>query len=83
MKNDIQKKLAQLLTELNNSMGPKSTEPIKLTRSKSLAHANVKSVEDLAGALEDLRLGIKYILFDLEATKRENSYLKERINDLS
>ena len=28
-----------------------------------------------------LRIGIKYIIFDLEATRRENTYLKSRLSE--
>ena len=36
------------------------------------------SVQD---ALDDLRLSVKYLLFDLDATRRENLYLKKLIED--
>ncbi|MBU6392352.1 MAG: hypothetical protein KGJ87_07335 [Planctomycetota bacterium] len=32
--------------------------------------------------LDSLRLNVKYLLFDLEATKRENTALKKRIEEL-
>jgi len=33
----------------------------------------------LEGALEILRLQVKYLLFDLEATRRENRYLRRML----
>ena len=33
----------------------------------------------LDGALESLRLHVKYLLFDLEATRRENRYLRQML----
>lgn len=36
-----------------------------------------KSVNDLQGSLDYLRVCIKYQTFDLEATRRENKYLKK------
>jgi len=42
-----------------------------------------KSVDILQESLDYLRVSIKYLLFDLEATKRENSYLKKIIDEKS
>jgi len=36
---------------------------------------------DAMRALSDLRLHMKYLLFDLEATRRENIELKERLGE--
>ncbi len=46
-------------------------------RNKDLKDSITK-IEDSIGTL---RLCIKYLLFDLEATKRENLYLKKMLND--
>ena len=35
-------------------------------------------IEDIIGAL---RLGVKYLLFDTEATRRENAYLRSILKD--
>jgi hypothetical protein len=40
-----------------------------------------KSVNSLQEALDYLRVCIKYQLFDLEATRRENEYLKKLLED--
>jgi hypothetical protein len=34
---------------------------------------------NLAEALDDVRLQIKYLMFDLEATRRENRYLRQML----
>jgi len=39
-------------------------------------HINPKSVDE---ALNSLRLQIKYVVFDLEATRRENRYLRQML----
>lgn len=83
MDKEIQEKLASLVSEIDNGMDPKSGRPIKLTKQKSKMHHKVLELKDLTGALDDLKLGIKYLVFDLEATRRENSYLKQQIKDLS
>jgi hypothetical protein len=38
-----------------------------------------KTVADLQESLDYLRLSIKYLVFDLEATRRENEYLRKLI----
>ncbi len=39
-----------------------------------------KSLGDLQQALDHLRLSVKYLVFDLEATRRENEYLRRLID---
>jgi hypothetical protein len=36
-------------------------------------------VNSLQESIDFLRLGIKYMLFDLEATRRENGYLRKML----
>lgn len=38
-----------------------------------------KTVNDLQESLDYLRLSIKYLVFDLEATRRENGYLRKMV----
>ena len=40
-----------------------------------------QSETDLADSLNQLRLQIKYLLFDLEATRRENRYLRQMLEN--
>jgi hypothetical protein len=40
-----------------------------------------KSVDNLQESLDYLRVCIKYQLFDLEATRRENSYLRKLLEE--
>ena len=40
-----------------------------------------KSVDNLQESLDYLRICIKYQLFDLEATRRENKYLRKLLED--
>jgi hypothetical protein len=35
-----------------------------------------KTIVDLQRSLDELRLSVKYLVFDLEATRRENACLK-------
>ena len=40
-----------------------------------------QSETDLADSLNQLRLQVKYLLFDLEATRRENRYLRQMLEN--
>ncbi len=42
-------------------------------------HQDIKSVDSLQENIDFLRLWIKYMLFDLEATRRENNYLRKML----
>ncbi len=40
-----------------------------------------KTVNQLQESLDYLRLSVKYLVFDLEATRRENQYLRQLLRD--
>jgi len=40
-----------------------------------------KSLSALQDSLDYLRISVKYLIFDLEATRRENSHLKKLLED--
>ena len=40
-----------------------------------------RTVEKLQETLDFLRLGVKYLVFDVEATKRENAYLRKMLDE--
>jgi len=79
--NVFQKKLAELMGEISTL--PKS-ERDKLTTMAGETQARhkklKKTVNDLQESLDYLRLSIKYLVFDLEATRRENSYLRKLLD---
>ena len=41
-----------------------------------------ESVSKLQGSLDYLRLSVKYVVFDLEATRRENVYLRKLVEQI-
>ena len=54
---------------------------LKLVRSASEKLDQQKgNPEDTEKMFDELRVAIKYLLFDLEATKRENKYLEQLLN---
>lgn len=74
----IKEKLAELCEAIARSpVAGKSASPDKDDGAYLPgAHINPKSVDE---ALNSLRLQIKYVVFDLEATRRENRYLRQML----
>jgi hypothetical protein len=74
----FEKRLNELLNEINNPPTNKDKKFLSLTQQTKLSGQNLtKNIEVLHESLDHLRLTIKYLLFDLEATRRENKYLRK------
>ncbi len=79
MNNDamFEKQLRELLRELGPLPESSCERIIHLTRQTQENKQQLKdSLERLQDALDYLRVSVKYLVFDLEATRRENAYLK-------
>jgi len=48
---------------------------------KRLRSSNEITVRSLQDSLDHLRLSVKYLVFDLEATRRENTYLRKMLRE--
>jgi len=72
----VRKQLSELIQEITGS--PLTGKPVGSLQ--SICHADGSTTKgDVAGSLEHLRLQVKYLLFDLEATRRENRYLRQML----
>ena len=79
MNNDamFEKQLRELLRELGPLPEPSCEKILNLARQTQENKKQLKdSLERLQDALDYLRVSVKYLVFDLEATRRENAYLK-------
>ena len=77
----FQEKLANLMGEINTLPEGERKKLANLANQTRERHDKMKkTVSDLQESLDYLRLSIKYLVFDLEATRRENKYLREMIN---
>jgi hypothetical protein len=78
----FQKKLGELVKEIG-TLPPTQRKKLEvLAEETQQRHDQIKkSVSSLQESLDYLRLSIKYLLFDLEATKRENSYLRKMLEE--
>ncbi|HEX8325325.1 MAG TPA: hypothetical protein VF595_15595 [Tepidisphaeraceae bacterium] len=77
---DFQTKLRDLLGEIS-TLPPEEREKVqKLADETRLRHERLRrTVSGLQESLDSLRLSIKYLVFDLEATRRENQYLRRML----
>lgn len=77
---EFQKRLAELVAEIDNLPEGERDRLRKLAEETRDRHEQIKkSVSTLQESIDFLRLGIKYLLFDLEATRRENGYLRKML----
>lgn len=77
----FQTKLAHLMSEIDTLPKSEREKLARLAEQTKDRHAKMKqTVGELQESLDYLRLSIKYLVFDLEATRRENQYLREMIN---
>ncbi len=67
------KKLNELVYEIGAMPNAQRKEPILLTK---------KRVYNPQELLDYLRISIKYLLFDLEATRRENTHFKKLLENI-
>jgi hypothetical protein len=66
-------KLKGLLDEVSNLPATKSNKVLMLSSKTQ----KTKVEDSLDDSLEHLQLIVKYLLFDVEATRRENMYLRK------
>ena len=79
--NEFQAKLAELMNKIGDL--PESERPKleALAQETHTRHAKMKkTIGELQESLDHLRLSVKYLVFDLEATRRENKYLRSMID---
>jgi hypothetical protein len=80
IKNEFHVKLTELMGEISTL--PKAQRDKLTAMAAKTKHRQDKlrqTIGDLQESLDYLRLSIKYMVFDLEATRRENAYLRKLI----
>ena len=79
---DFQRKLAELMVEISTLPPTERAKLEKLADETRARHERLRAtVSSLQESLDYLRLSIKYLVFDLEATRRENTYLRKIIEE--
>lgn len=79
---DLQTKLAELMGEISTLPVTERAKLEKLAEDTRVRHERLRqTVSSLQESLDYLRLSIKYLVFDLEATRRENGYLRKMLEE--
>ena len=79
---DFQTKLAELMGEITTLPQAERKKLEKLADETRERHERLRqTVSTLQESLDYLRLSIKYLVFDLEATRRENNYLRKMLEE--
>ncbi len=74
---DFQNKLTELLGEIGEMPAGEREKLEQLASETKDRHDKMKkTMRELQESLDYLRLSVKYLVFDLEATRRENDYLR-------
>lgn len=74
---EFQQRLGELIAQINTLPDGQREEVQKVAGETKARHEKMKrTVADLQDSLDYLRLSVKYLVFDLEATRRENQYLR-------
>ena len=79
---DFHKKLGDLMGEISTLPKAEREKLEALAQQTKERHGKLKkTVGELQESLDYLRLSIKYLVFDLEATRRENGYLRKMLEE--
>lgn len=77
---DFQQKLGNLMASIQHLPADKKAEIERLAEETKARRARMQStIKGLQESLDHLRLSVKYMAFDLEATRRENEYLRKML----
>ena len=80
----FQRKLAELIAEIATLPESERGKLEMLAEQTRERHTQLKqTVSSLQESIDFVRLSIKYMLFDLEATRRENTQLRKLLEDNS
>jgi len=80
----FQQKLAELVKEIGTLPEGERGKLESLALQTRERHKQLKdTVSSLQESIDFVRLSIKYLLFDLEATRRENDQLRKMLDDNS
>ncbi len=76
----FQARLAELVAEISTLPEEQRCKLEVLAEQTKQRHEQLKqTVGDIQDNIDFLRLCIKYLMFDLEATRRENAYLRRML----
>jgi hypothetical protein len=71
--------LRERLVELSEALTPVPPQPAGGSLKAYSAHVSRPSGKSIDDLMDYIRLQTKYVMFDLEATRRENRYLRKML----
>lgn len=78
----LENKINELVNEFGPNNNPQTQKLAELAKQARENHQKLrKSLDNLQEVLDYLRVCIKYQAFDLEATRRENNYLRKLLEE--
>ncbi|QYU67802.1 hypothetical protein J4558_23450 [Leptolyngbya sp. 15MV] len=78
---EFQQRLDELVVSIGNVPEHEREHLLKLAAETKDRHERMRrTITDLQESLDYLRLSVKYLVFDLEATRRENQYLRKLLD---
>lgn len=81
---DFTSKLTELMSEISALPATEKEKLTKMADQTRQSHERArKTMSSLQDNLDYLRLSIKYLVFDLEATRRENGFLRKMLEQAS
>ncbi|MEX0877059.1 MAG: hypothetical protein WD114_06330 [Phycisphaerales bacterium] len=82
--NEFQSRLQNLLEQIDTLPEGDRPKLAQLAQETQARHQRMKkTITELQDSLDHLRLSVKYLVFDLEATRRENKYLRNMLENNS
>lgn len=81
---EFQQRLVELMEQIERAPEGDRGRLRQLAEETKSRHERMRTIiGDLQASLDNLRLSVKYLVFDLEATRRENAYLRKVISESS
>ncbi len=78
---EFRQRLEDLICQIGEMPAPERARLEQLAEETKARHERMKkTIADLQESLDYLRLSVKYLVFDLEATRRENQYLRKLLD---
>jgi BMFP domain-containing protein YqiC len=78
---EFQDKLGELMSQIDSLPSEERDRLQQIAEQTKDRHSKMRqTIGDLQESLDYLRLSVKYLVFDLEATRRENQYLRKLID---
>ena len=79
---DFDRKLGELLSQIETLPEDQRAALEEMAEETKSRRSRVQgAIKGLQESLDHLRLSVKYLVFDLEATRRENAYLRRMLDE--